>query len=76
MVLRTRLAACTAVIAALAVPVASASAAPAATAATTADLGSPRCPDGYSGPTNLATGCPFWVMVTDTGQPWPWWLVH
>jgi hypothetical protein len=26
-------------------------------------LGSPHCPVGYSGPTNLATGCPWWIMV-------------
>jgi hypothetical protein len=24
--------------------------------------GSPSCPAGYSGPTNLATGCPWWLM--------------
>jgi hypothetical protein len=24
--------------------------------------GSPRCPAGYVGPTNLATGCPYWMM--------------
>jgi hypothetical protein len=23
---------------------------------------SPSCPAGYDGPTNLATGCPFWLM--------------
>lgn len=26
-------------------------------------VGSPHCPIGYAGPTNLATGCPFWLMV-------------
>jgi hypothetical protein len=25
--------------------------------------GSPHCPAWYHGPTNLATGCPFWLMV-------------
>jgi hypothetical protein len=25
--------------------------------------GSPHCPDWYSGPTNLATGCPWWIMI-------------
>jgi hypothetical protein len=24
--------------------------------------GSPSCPDWYQGPTNLATGCPYWLM--------------
>jgi hypothetical protein len=23
---------------------------------------SPHCPTGYAGPTNLATGCPYWMM--------------
>jgi hypothetical protein len=23
---------------------------------------SPNCPAGYAGPTNLATGCPYWMM--------------
>ena len=68
MFLKRRGAACAVAIAALALPVATAS------AASTDDpgLGSPRCPDGYSGPTNLATGCPWWMMVSDTGAPWPW----
>jgi hypothetical protein len=26
-------------------------------------LGSPHCPIGYAGPMNLATGCPWWMMV-------------
>ena len=75
MVLKRRLAACAAVLGAVAVPLAPASAA-IGDAPANPGLGSPRCPAGYSGPTNLATGCPFWVMVTDTGAPWPWWLVH
>jgi hypothetical protein len=32
----------------------------------------PSCPPGYTGPTNLATGCPYYVMsytVTNPGQP-------
>jgi hypothetical protein len=45
----------------LAVPAASASAA--TSPATASDQGSPHCPDGYSGPTNLATGCPWYLMV-------------
>jgi hypothetical protein len=60
MFLNRRFAALAAVISALAVPVAS------ATAATSpvrdSGLGSPRCPDGYAGPTNLATGCPWWMI--------------
>jgi hypothetical protein len=70
MFLNRRGAACIAVIAAAAVPVASASAT--STRANDAGVGSPRCPDGYVGPTNLATGCPWWLMVSDTGAPWPW----
>jgi hypothetical protein len=58
MFLKTRSAALAAVIAALAVPVASASAA----TSPVKDLGTPRCPDGYVGPTNLATGCPWWMI--------------
>jgi hypothetical protein len=23
----------------------------------------PSCPDGYNGPTNLATGCPYYLMT-------------
>ena len=26
------------------------------------DNASPSCPAGYAGPTNLATGCPYWIM--------------
>jgi hypothetical protein len=26
----------------------------------------PTCPAGYSGPTNPATGCPFWLMVASS----------
>jgi hypothetical protein len=32
----------------------------------------PSCPDGYAGPTNPVTGCPYYVMsytVTNPGQP-------
>jgi hypothetical protein len=59
------------VIAALAVgtPVAMASAA--SSPATKPAITGPSCPDGYAGPTNLATGCPYWLMsytVKDPGQ--------
>jgi hypothetical protein len=63
MFLMRRLAACAAVIAALTVgaPVAS------ARAATIPDpdpvMPSPHCPEWYAGPINLATGCPWWMMV-------------
>jgi uncharacterized membrane protein YraQ (UPF0718 family) len=74
MSLKRRLAAFAAVIAALAVgaPLASASVAtivgaPLASASVATipvkdPATSPSCPAGYNGPTNLATGCPFWLM--------------
>jgi hypothetical protein len=72
MFLKRRPAAFAAVIAALAVgaPVASASAA--TIPVTDPVITGPSCPDGYDGPTNLATGCPYWVMsytVEYPGQP-------
>jgi hypothetical protein len=68
MLLMRRLAAFATVTAALAVgaPVASAN------AATDPVITGPSCPDGYAGPTNLATGCPYWMMsytVQYPGQP-------
>jgi hypothetical protein len=72
MFLRRRLAAFALVTAAGAVgtPVALASAA--AVPAPTPVVAGPSCPDGYAGPTNLATGCPYWLMsytVQYPGQP-------
>jgi hypothetical protein len=72
MFLRRRLAAFAIVTAAGAVgaPVALASAA--AIPATPPVVAGPSCPDGYAGPTNLATGCPYWMMsytVQYSGQP-------
>ena len=29
----------------------------------------PSCPDGYAGPTNLATGCPYWTMSYSVEYP-------
>jgi hypothetical protein len=29
----------------------------------------PSCPDNYSGPTNLATGCPWWMMTYRVAYP-------
>jgi hypothetical protein len=62
MFLRRRRSALTALVAALAVgaPVGLASAA--ASPATDPVITGPSCPDGYRGPTNPATGCPYWLM--------------
>jgi hypothetical protein len=35
-------------------------------------ISGPSCPEGYNGPTNLATGCPYYLMsytVQFPGQP-------
>jgi hypothetical protein len=63
MFLKRRLPASAAVIAALAVsaPVASASA-PTMPFLYPVSTSSPSCPAWYDGPTNLATGCPYWLM--------------
>jgi hypothetical protein len=45
---------------ALGTPVAAASA---ATSAAHSNRNYPRCPASYAGPTNLATGCPYSVMI-------------
>jgi hypothetical protein len=29
----------------------------------------PSCPDGYNGPTNAATGCPYWMMSYTVEYP-------
>jgi hypothetical protein len=72
MFLKRRLGVLAPILAALAVgaPVALASAA--TTPATKPVVTGPSCPDGYAGPTNLATGCPYWLMsytVQYPGQP-------
>ena len=65
-------------LAALAPAVAALAIAAPATVATAASsdpapvVSGPSCPDGYSGPTNLATGCPYYTMsftVKYPGQP-------
>ena len=69
MFLKRRLAAFAAVIAALSV---AASASAATVPVADPVITGPSCPDGYAGPTNLATGCPYWVMsytVQYPGQP-------
>jgi hypothetical protein len=62
-----RLASVAAVVTALAVggPVLAANAAPDPAPPPTppSNPGSPHCPSWYTGPTNLATGCPYWIMV-------------
>jgi hypothetical protein len=69
MFLRRRLAAFTAFVAALAVgaPVGLASAA--TSPATDPVITGPSCPDGYRGPTNPATGCPYWLMTYTVEYP-------
>jgi hypothetical protein len=69
MFLKERRAAFAAVIGALAIAVpvtlASAASAPVADPIITG----PSCPVGYSGPTNLATGCPWWMMTYSVQYP-------
>jgi hypothetical protein len=69
MFLKKRLAAFAAVVVALPVgaPVASAGADPVPVADPV--ITGPSCPDGYSGPTNLATGCPWWLMTYQVEYP-------
>jgi hypothetical protein len=69
MFLRRRLAAFAALSAALAIgaPVASASAA--TSPSTDPVITGPSCPDGYSGATNPATGCPYWMMSYTVQYP-------
>jgi hypothetical protein len=71
MFFKRRLAAFAPVIAALAVaaPVASGSAATSPGTEPILMSTSPSCPAWYNGPTNLATGCPFWLMTYSTDYP-------
>ena len=65
MVIRRRLAALATVSAALALGAGVASASAATGPAPASSQGNPHCPADYTGPTNAATGCPYWVMVRD-----------
>lgn len=62
MFLTRRLAALTPVIAALAVAAPVAAATTATPDVTKPVITGPSCPADYDGPTNLATGCPYWLM--------------
>jgi hypothetical protein len=69
MFLKRRLGVLAPILAALAVgapvPLASAATIPATKPVVTG----PSCPDGYAGPTNLATGCPYWMMSYTVQYP-------
>ena len=72
MSLKRRLTALAAVTAALGVGGPAASASAATSPGTDPVITGPDCPDGYNGPTNLATGCPYYLMsytVQYRGQP-------
>jgi hypothetical protein len=62
MSLKRRLAAFAAVTTALAVGGSVPSGGAATSPGTDPVVTGPSCPEGYSGPTNLATGCPYWMM--------------
>ncbi|HEY6759080.1 MAG TPA: hypothetical protein VI318_06295 [Baekduia sp.] len=66
MLLKGRLAV---VIAALVVGAPAAAAGATAAPATDPVVTGPSCPDGYAGPTNLATGCPYWLMSYTVAYP-------
>ena len=74
-ILKRRVAGFAPVIAALALAAPVAPVAPAIAAAPAGPapvVTGPSCPEGYHGPTNLATGCPYWLMsytVQYPGQP-------
>jgi hypothetical protein len=69
---KRRLTAFAAVIAAMGVVGPAAAACAADSPGTDPVITGPDCPDGYDGPVNLATGCPYWTMsytVQYKGQP-------
>ncbi|MDX6726644.1 MAG: hypothetical protein QOK49_1449 [Baekduia sp.] len=69
MSLKHRLTAFAAVIAALGVAGPAGSASAATRPATDPVITGPSCPDGYAGPTNLATGCPYYLMTYTVAYP-------
>jgi hypothetical protein len=69
MSLKRRLAAFAAVTTALAVGAPVALVGAATSPGTDPVITGPSCPEGYSGPTNLATGCPFWMMSYTVEYP-------
>jgi hypothetical protein len=66
---KKRLAALAAVIAALAIGAPVASVGAASLPAADPVISGPSCPVGYDGPTNLATGCPYWLMTYTVEYP-------
>jgi hypothetical protein len=64
-----RLGAIAPVIAALAVGAPAAVAATATPSAADPVISGPTCPANYTGPTNLATGCPYWLMTYTVAYP-------
>jgi hypothetical protein len=69
MALKRRVTACAALIAALGVGAAAGSASATTNPYADAVITGPSCPDGYTGPTNLATGCPWWIMSYTVAVP-------
>jgi hypothetical protein len=66
---KRRLASFAAFVAALGVGASVASAGAATVPVTDPVITGPSCPPGYSGPTNLATGCPWWMMTYSVEYP-------
>jgi hypothetical protein len=69
MSLKRSVTASAAVVAALAVGASAGVASGAPSPSTDAVITGPSCPDHYSGPTNLATGCPYWLMTYTVQYP-------
>jgi hypothetical protein len=69
MFVKRRLAAFAPVIAALSVAAPAAFASAATSPSTDPVITGPSCPAGYAGPTNLATGCPYWMMTYQVAYP-------
>jgi hypothetical protein len=69
MSLQRRITVSAAIIAALGVGTTAGSAGAATSPSTDSVVTGPSCPDSYSGPTNLATGCPYWMMSYTVKSP-------